>query len=246
MIQKQLLRHTAKLRLPASALYQQFSTKQTDDNKKLIKTSDFIHDRLYYPKTGYFSKPDVQLGVLEEPIEFSKLFGYEDYIKVLEERYPENAWLTPSEIFKPWYGMSIANYISRCLDSYHRNDPLTRDKRVKIIEVGAGNGSTAESILSYFKAFYPLQYKKMDFTIVEISPVMISRCRKMLIKNHSSLMKSGQIRFVEQSFLDYSRRDDDLVFVLLLEVLDNMPHDRVYIVSRIGHFLCFLKSFWPV
>ena len=32
-------------------------------------------------------------------------------MKELKENYPENAWLTPSEIFKPYYGMAIGNYI---------------------------------------------------------------------------------------------------------------------------------------
>lgn len=39
------------------------------------------------------------------------MVGYEDYSKEVSLKYPKNAWLTPSELFKPWYGMSIGNYI---------------------------------------------------------------------------------------------------------------------------------------
>lgn len=100
-------------------IFKKFSSK-IGDSKGLLLTSEFIHDRLYHPKAGYFNKSDAQLGHLEIPIDFQNLFGYEEYTQTLEERYPENAWLTPSEIFKPWYGMSIANYISRCLLEYEK------------------------------------------------------------------------------------------------------------------------------
>lgn len=219
-------------------IFRKFSSK-IKDSSGLMLTSDFIHDRLYHPQAGYFNKPNAQLGHLEKPIEYEELFGYEDYTRILQERYPENAWLTPSEIFKPWYGMSIANYISRCLNEYEKNDPLTRNQRVKIIEVGAGNGSAAESILDYFKAFHPLKYKRMQYNIVEISPVMVNRCRKKLSLKHSRLIRNKQVLFHNESFVDYQKFDKDLTFVVMLEVLDNMPHDRVYIV--IISFFFFLN-----
>lgn len=48
---------------------------------------------------------------MKQPLAFKEMLGYEDYQKQLSENYPKNAWLTPSEIFKPYYGMSIANYM---------------------------------------------------------------------------------------------------------------------------------------
>jgi len=44
------------------------------------------------------------------------MFGYKDYQMQLHQNYPENAWLTPSEIFKPFYGLAIANYINQVID----------------------------------------------------------------------------------------------------------------------------------
>ena len=29
----------------------------------------------------------------------------------MERLYPENAWVTPSELFKPYYGYTIANFM---------------------------------------------------------------------------------------------------------------------------------------
>ena len=74
-------------------------------------TRDFIHDRLYAPSDGYFNKESNQVGVLKAPIPFAELRGYADYSAFIEENYPENAWVTPSELFKPYYGYAIANYM---------------------------------------------------------------------------------------------------------------------------------------
>lgn len=73
---------------------------------------DFIYDRLYHKEGGYFIKDDLQVGSLSSPLDFPSMFGYEDYQKQLYDKYPKNAWLTPSEIFKPYYGLAIANYIN--------------------------------------------------------------------------------------------------------------------------------------
>jgi len=199
--------------------------------KVTLPVSAFIHDRLYHRTQGYFSKNENQLGFLKDPINFHEIFGYEDYRKVLYERYPKNAWLTPSEIFKPYYGMTIANYIDSKFVDYCQSDPNTKLQPLKIIEVGAGNGSASLSILNYFKLFKPKKYQSIELKIVEISPAMIARCREQISKSHSKLVSNGQVQFVDQSILDYSKRDTDLVFVVMLEVLDNMPHDRVYWVG---------------
>lgn len=115
---------------------------------------------------------------------------------------------------------------------------------MKIIEVGAGNGSAAESILDYFRAFHPLKYKNMQYTIVEISPIMVNRCLKKLSEKHSRLVKNKQINFYNESFVEYSKFDKDLTFVVMLEVLDNMPHDRVY--KEVNEILTFLLGRWKI
>ncbi len=67
---------------------------------------------------------------------------------------------------------------------------------------------------------------------MEISPIMVNRCQKKLSEKHLSKIKKKDIQFECQSILDYKKYDKDLTFLVMLELLDNMPHDRVYIVSE--------------
>lgn len=188
-------------------------------------TRDFIHDRLYNPNGGYFCQKNVQIGELSEPINFKELLGYEQYTRELSEKYPKNAWLTPSELFRPWYGFTIANYIHQV---YIRQTRDGKKPKLKIIEAGAGAGSAAEAILFFFKNYEAQLYSTMDYKIVDLSPQMCERAAQKLSVNHKRLLDRGQIKIINDSILNYSERDDTLTFVLFLEVFDNMPHDRIY------------------
>lgn len=52
------------------------------------------------------------------------------------------AWLTPVEIFKPWYGYALAKYILE----YHRH-VLQEASPLTIYEVGGGTGTLATCVL---------------------------------------------------------------------------------------------------
>jgi hypothetical protein len=77
---------------------------------------DFISDRLYAANEGYFQKENHQVGELE-PIQYQNLLGYHAYRTELQSKYPKHAWITPSELFKPYYGYMIANYI---IETWHK------------------------------------------------------------------------------------------------------------------------------
>ncbi len=100
-------------------------------------TRAFIQDRLYHPSLGYFNQSSPPIGKLvlgvnkEAPLNFKSMLGFEDYQRELSAKYPPGAWLTPSEVFRPWYGMSIANYVKQV--------KLMSPGRLRIVEVGAGS-----------------------------------------------------------------------------------------------------------
>jgi hypothetical protein len=84
---------------------------------------EFIKYCLYDPKDGYFTNPkNSQLGKLEEIIPFQTFLGYNDFVKYLGENYPKNNFLTPSEIFKPYYGMTLGNLVRSHFDFRNLNE----------------------------------------------------------------------------------------------------------------------------
>lgn len=123
---------------------------------------EFIHDRLY-EDGGYFTTSNHQVGRLREPIKFSKLRGYYDYRQEMERLYPENAWVTPVELFKPFYGYTVANFMMTQLENL-------RERKLRVIEMGPGTGSMADSILDFFKNYNLDMYKNAEYVFVEISP----------------------------------------------------------------------------
>ena len=89
--------------------------------------------------------------------------GYFDYRTEMERVYPENAWITPSELFKPYYGYAVANFILNQMENM-------KVKKLKIVEIGPGTGTIADSILEFFK-FYNLDiYREAEYALIEISP----------------------------------------------------------------------------
>jgi hypothetical protein len=42
------------------------------------------------------------------------------------------------------------------------------------------------------------------------------------------LWKEGKIKIVNKSIFDYTEKSNDHTFVVGFEILDNMPHDRLY------------------
>lgn len=64
---------------------------------------------------------------------------------VLKCLYPQVDWLTPVEVFAPWYGRALARYMLECrqhtLHAHSSRTPLS------IVEIGGGTGTLAASIL---------------------------------------------------------------------------------------------------
>lgn len=52
---------------------------------------------------------------------------------------------------------------------------------------------------------------------------------KKLSIEHNKLIERGQIRVYHESIADFKPiNKEDYYFIIFLEVLDNMPHDRIY------------------
>lgn len=77
----------------------------------------------------------------------------------------QTSWLTPSEIFTPFYGKAVANFI---LDK--RSQAADPREPLRIFEIGGGTGTLARDILSHLRAAVPETYSKTEYVCIEISP----------------------------------------------------------------------------
>jgi SAM-dependent MidA family methyltransferase len=93
----------------------------------------------------------------------------------MEVLYPENAWVTPCELFKPYYSYTVANYVMNQLETKAREAKRSH-KKLQVIEIGPGTGTFADCFLEFFK-YYDLEiYRNLEYTFVEISPQLATQC----------------------------------------------------------------------
>lgn len=169
--------------------------RQSSQNPILVR--DFILDSLYNPKYGYFASQEAVVGRIPEPIDFSQLWGRPGYTKLLSKLYREigSSWLTPVEVFQPWYGYALAEFIRQNSLGAKEGGPQlgaeTPPKRfgqsghivdekgtLRIYEIGGGCGTCALNVLDYFEQKSPEIYKRMQYTSIEISESLAAEQRK--------------------------------------------------------------------
>ncbi|KIZ02889.1 hypothetical protein MNEG_5074 [Monoraphidium neglectum] len=127
---------------------------------------DFIHESLYHPVLGYFSRARPPLARLPEPIQFGQLVGQTEYRLKLQQLHKqlEVDWLTPAEVFRPWFGRSIAKYLlEERRHTWGAREPLL------IVEIGGGTGSLAASVLDFIAEADPVVYSSTTYACLEIS-----------------------------------------------------------------------------
>ncbi|CAI5976861.1 unnamed protein product, partial [Closterium sp. NIES-64] len=134
---------------------------------------DFIHTSLYHPTDGYFTSNAAAVGSIPHPISFRQLAGRREWMALQQSLYAsaDTSWFTPSELFQPWYGYAVADFI---LSSHSPTKPL------KMYEVGGGGGTLARNILDRLKAKAPAVYRHCRYTSVEISPALARRQRERI------------------------------------------------------------------
>ena len=68
----------------------------------------------------------------------------------------------------------------------------------------------------------PETYRETEYTILEISPHLVARQEQRLYPHHEA-----QCSIVNADILNWNHMNSGRCFVLALEVLDNLPHDKV-------------------
>ncbi|KAJ3297447.1 hypothetical protein HDU79_003528 [Rhizoclosmatium sp. JEL0117] len=213
-----------------------------------LSARTFIHNSLYNPNYGYFSK-NARIFSLqsEQGVEFPKLRDnlafmnhvadlYEDFEKEGElDETMRQVWHTPTELFKPHYGNALANYIIK-----QHNKSETPAKPLKIYEIGAGNGTLARNILDFIQSRHPDLYARTEYTIIEISSKLAEGQTRRLQSGNEVVAKLGtgkrahNVKIVNQSIFEYEGVVRDPCFVIAMEVIDNFSHDVVRYTTDTG------------
>ncbi|XP_059447635.1 uncharacterized protein LOC132179034 isoform X2 [Corylus avellana] len=206
-----------------------FSTHIVGDKPILVR--DFIHSALYDAKHGYFSQRSGSVGVLEKSIKFNQLEGRKAYMKYLDDIYKRSdiAWFTPVELFKPWYAHGIAEAILR---TTNLSVPL------KIYEIGGGSGACAKGIMDYIMLNGPDRvYNNMTYISVEISPSLAEIQRETVgeVRSHLSKFRVECRDAADRS--GWGDVEQQPCWVIMLEVLDNLPHDLLYSENQVSPWM---------
>ena len=101
--------------------------------------------------------------------------------------YPDNAWVTPSELFKPFYGYTVANFMVNQMEN-------TKVDTLRILEIGPGTGTMADSILDFFKNYNRQMYRNCEYALVEISPQLSAKCEALMKEKHKTLWDTNKIK----------------------------------------------------
>ncbi|XP_010522409.1 PREDICTED: uncharacterized protein LOC104801033 [Tarenaya hassleriana] len=207
-----------------------FSTHKLIGEEPVL-VRDFIHTALYDPKHGYFSERSLSVGVLERSIKFNHLEGRKAYMNLLDKIYKQSdiSWFTPVELFKPWYAHGIAEAILR---TTNLKVPL------KIYEIGGGSGTCAKGILDYIMLNAPERiYNNMTYTSIEISPSLADIQKETVAQVGSHMSKFRVERRDASDRAGWGDLEQQPCWVIMLEVLDNLPHDLVYSENQVSPWM---------
>ena len=181
---------------------------------------DFLFDRLYHPRCGYFTARHGSVGALPSPLPFKHLLNRAEYIARVEAAYREAgvSWFTPVELFQPWYARALARHILRLHGASAA--PL------RVYELGGGGGTAARGILDAVRELAPEVYRDMRYTAVEVSAQLAAR-QSAAVAGAGHAARFCVERRDAADVAGWGGPDDAPCFVLALELLDNLPHDRV-------------------
>lgn len=180
---------------------------------------EFLHRMLYDNESGFFAS----LPLLEGPVQdFGSFRSMDEYRSSIQAIMKSRGgkFVTPSELFRPWYGRAIANWAL----SEHENNK----RPLLVYEIGAGNASTAEDFLLYLRQNYPEVYRNTKYTVIELSYAMAEQQKNRL----AGFIDEGVADVQNSNIIDWDEVVEEKCCVIGLEVLDNMPHDRVVVEGK--------------
>ncbi|RDW73249.1 hypothetical protein BP6252_07156 [Coleophoma cylindrospora] len=190
---------------------------------------------LYNPSYGYFSKqvviftpgePFIFNDIADEP-EFHRLLGeryteFEDKLDLKQPNESRQLWHTPTELFRPYYGESVARYL---VENYKISQFPYHD--LIIYEMGAGNGTLMLNILDYIRDADPSVYQRTKYKIIEISPNLASMQANQLMRNADARGHASKVEIINKSIFEWNQVVASPCYFVAMEVFDNFAHDAI-------------------
>ncbi|KAK7554473.1 S-adenosyl-L-methionine-dependent methyltransferase [Phyllosticta citricarpa] len=214
---------------------QTLRTRKQRPKRVRMLMRDFIEDSLYNPSYGYFSK-QVVIFQPGEPFDFNAIKDEPEFQRILGEKYTQfedqldeqgkddvrQLWHTPTELFRPYYGESIARYLvtNYKLSQYPYHDLL-------IYEMGAGNGTLMINILDYIRDHHPEVYERTQYRVIEISESLAELQVHQLKRTAAARGHWDKVQIINRSVFDWDQYVSSPCYFLALEVFDNFAHDCI-------------------
>jgi len=189
----------------------------------------------------YYSQPSHKLiGSAITPgnsIPFSSLLGKYHWHYIHKKSYINQTgqWLTPTELFQPYYSNIIANFIAHEVLRNDADDGDGCDKeknrhneKIQVLELGGGRGTNAYHILKHLERAHPDVYERIEYHIVDSSETLLHLQKNILSE------APKDVNFVQMDMLDVAEdrasfltKSNTHTIVLAMELLDNLPHDKI-------------------
>lgn len=192
--------------------------------------------------SDYYSQPaNAVVGSIESAsftrwtIDFSSLINEWHWKRTYKKVYQEQKgmWLTPVELFFPYYSNILANFVGISMSSTTKKMHNDEEGLFDIVELGGGRGTNAVALLDHLRAFHPKVYDRLQsYTIFDTSPTLHKLQKDILLGNGSS--HPDKVKLVNVDMMDivegkseFLTPSDIPTAVIALELLDNLPHDKI-------------------
>ena len=208
LFNRQILRLPARKEFGWQGFLYRLRSQSTLTTPLLLR--DYIQHHLYDPSTGYFSQ-QVKIGGkdnqgLSKPIDFNHLLDEDDFHLTVKSTYKQGrsgrilpfniscsnshvvgygSWLTPAELFRPWYGYAIADHILAKATRHGTRKP----RCVEIFEIGGGSGTSMIDVLDRIHQRDPDLFERTTYTCIEISKRLIDHHMRGSLKRNTCLCR---------------------------------------------------------
>lgn len=176
---------------------------------------------------AYYSQPSQSVvGGVSKPLRLH--WGRFYWLYKYRQLYKQNQgqWLTPVELFQPYYSRIIFRWM---------REHLEKGNQPQIVELGPGRGTNARILLETIRRDCPNTFSQLRYTLVDSSASLLGLQQETL-----SNFDEGTVQFCQRDLMHVAQGEQELwdvasnpTILIALEVWDNLPHDKIRVRNGI-------------